>query len=424
LEPGILLRIVILVLLLICSAFFSSAETAFTCVNKIQLQLLADAGDKRAARAVKILENTPKMLTAVLIGNNIVNIAASALTTTLTILLFGNAYVGVAAGVLTLIILIVGEITPKSIAVIKAQKLCCSYSAAIYAIMTVLTPVIFVVEAIRNGLMRLFGVRPDDKPATMTEDELKSLVDVGYEAGAIENDEFEMINNIFSLDDSDAKDIMVPFADMTFVHIDTDYGELMEIFREYSYTRYPVYSDSMAAVIGTINMKDIFLLSEEDLSDFTVRKIMREPHFTFEHKEVGNLLMEMREKSINIMIVLDEYGSTSGLITLEDILEEIVGEIRDEYDKDETDAITELVPGKEYLIDGATNLMDINEELGTNLSSEEYDTLAGFILEHLDRLPKKGEKITFDDGMIMIPQIVSRNRIIKVRVNIAPEKSS
>ena len=417
-EPGPLIQIIILILLLACSAFFSSAETAFTCANKIQLQLQAEEGDKRAARAVKILDKTPKMLSAVLIGNNIVNIAASALTTTLTIRLFGNAYVGAAAGVLTLIILIAGEITPKSIAVIKAQKLCCSYSAAIYAIMTVLTPVIFVVEGIKNGLMRLFGIRSDEKPVPMTEDELKTLVDVGYEAGAIENDEFEMINNIFSLDDSDAKDIMVPFADMVFVHIDTDYQELMDLFREYSYTRYPVYSDSRGTVIGTINMKDVLLLDEAELADFSIRRILREPHFTFEHKEVGNLLMEMREKSINIMIVLDEYGVTSGMITLEDILEEIVGEIRDEYDKDETDAIIELKPGREYLIDGATNLMDINEELGTNLESEEYDSLGGYIIEHLDRLPKKGEKITFENGITMIPQIISRNRIVKVRVQL------
>ncbi len=415
-EPDPLLRIIILILLLAGSAFFSSAETAFTCVNKIQLQLLADEGDKRAARALKILDNTPKMLSAVLIGNNIVNIAASALTTTLTIQLFGNAYVGIAAGVLTFIILIAGEVTPKSIAVIKAQKLCCAYSGVIYAVMIILTPVIFIVELIRNGLMRILGVRPDEKPSGMTEDELKELVDAGYEAGAIENDEFQMINNIFSLDDSDAKDIMVPLADMTFVHIDTSYEELMEIFREDNYTRYPVYSENTSSVIGTINMKDIFML--EDPSGFTIRKILREPHFTFEHKEVGNLLIEMREKSINIIIVLDEYGATSGMITLEDILEEIVGEIRDEYDKDETDAITELKHDGEYLIDGATNLMDINDKLGTNLTSDEYDTLGGYILEHLDRLPKKGEKIIFEDGMVIIPQIISHNRIVKVKLRL------
>ena len=413
------IEIVVLILLIIASGFFSSAETAFTTVNKIQLSLLAEEGDRKAKRALWITDHAAKMLSAILIGNNIVNIAASALATTLTIHLFGNKYVGIATGILTFIVLLFGEITPKSLATLYSLKLSLAYSGAIKAVMIILTPVIFIIESLRTGICRLIGVNIHAKPAAMTEDELKTLVDVSYEEGAIENDEFEMITNIFSLDDMQARDIMIPRIDMVFVKADTDYDGLMEIFKENGYTRYPVYAESTNPVIGTINMKDIFLCEKEG---FTVRQILREPHFTFEHKEVGNLLIEMREASINIIIVLDEYGATSGMITMEDILEEIVGEIRDEYDKDETDDIQKLRRKNEYLIDGSTNLMDVNEELGTDLESEEYDTIGGFMIEYLDRLPKTGETITLPSGVKITAEIITHNRIEKVHVIVPTEK--
>ena len=415
-----LIRLILLIIMLCLSAFFSSAETAFTTVNRIQIQMLADEGSKRANRTLWIIDHSAKMLSAIHIGNNIVNIAASSLTTTLTIRVFGNPYVGAAAGILTLVVLIFGEITPKSIAQARSLKMCLSYAPAIYAIMTVLTPVIFIIEGIRRGLCRIMRVDPDAKPASMTEDELKTLVDVGFEEGAIEDDEFEMISNIFDLDESLARDIMIPRADMVFVPADADYEELMDIYREYNYTRYPVYADSTNNVIGTINMKDLLLYERDE--NFTVREILREPHFTFEHKEIGTLLMEMREASLNIVIVLDEYGVTAGMITLEDILEEIVGEIRDEYDKDETDAVIPLKNGKEFLIDGATNLDDVNDETGLELESEQYDSIGGFIIEFLDRLPKKGEVIELEDGTRIISEVVRNNRIEKVHIKLPDGK--
>jgi putative hemolysin len=407
----------LLVFFIACSAFFSSAETSYVTVNRIQLQLLADDGNKNAVRALWILDHSAKMLSAVLIGNNIVNLSASSLATALTINLFGNAYVGACTGIITLIVLIFGEITPKTIATVKAVDLTLSYSAVIKATMTVLTPIIFIIEGIRSVFLKLLHIDPNAK-TSMTEDELKSLVDVGYEEGAIENDEFEMISNIFSLDESLAKDIMVPRIDMVFVHVDTTYEELMELYQKYTYTRYPVYSESTNNVIGTINMKD--LLFYDTSKPFSIRDHLREPHFTFEHKEVGTLLMEMREESISIIIVLDEYGATSGMITLEDILEEIVGEIRDEYDKDETDPIIELKDGREFLIEGSTNLDDVNDKTGLKLKSEEYDTIGGYIIEKLDRLPKRGEAILLKNGTKIISEIVSKNRIEKIHI-ILPE---
>ena len=420
-DTSAILQAICLVLLLVGSALFSSAETALTTVNRIQIQLLAEEDNKKAKRVEMILDQSSKMLSAILIGNNIVNISASALATTLTISVFGNAYVGLATGILTLLVLVLGEITPKSLASIFSLQLSLAYSGFIWMLMRILTPVIFVVEAIRTGILKLMGVDPNAKGNRITEDELKTLVDVGLEEGAIENDEFEMITNVFSLDDSLAKDIMIPRIDMSFLHVDATYDEVIELYRETSYTRFPIYSETRDTIIGTINVKDLLLYPKDE--PFHIRKLLREPHFTFEHKEVGTLLMEMQEGGISLVIVLDEYGATSGMITMEDILEEIVGEIRDEYDKDETDAIIELKPGREYLIDGSTNLTDVNDTLKIDLESEEYDSIGGYIIEKLDRLPKSGETIQLDNGIKMITELVKRNRVEKVHVFL-PEKDS
>lgn len=420
-DTSAILQAICLVLLLVGSAFFSSAETALTTVNRIQIQLLAEEDNKKAKRVEMILDQSSKMLSAILIGNNIVNISASALATTLTISVFGNAYVGLATGILTLLVLVLGEITPKSLASIFSLQLSLAYSGFIWMLMRILTPVIFVVEAIRTGILKLMGVDPNAKGNRITEDELKTLVDVGLEEGAIENDEFEMITNVFSLDDSLAKDIMIPRIDMSFLHVDATYDEVIELYRETSYTRFPIYSETRDTIIGTINVKDLLLYPKDE--PFHIRKLLREPHFTFEHKEVGTLLMEMQEGGISLVIVLDEYGATSGMITMEDILEEIVGEIRDEYDKDETDAIIEMKPGREYLIDGSTNLTDVNDTLKIDLESEEYDSIGGYIIEKLDRLPKSGETLQLDNGIKMITELVKRNRVEKVHVFL-PEKDS
>lgn len=419
-DTSAILQAIILVILLAASAFFSSAETALTTVNRIQIQLLADDGNKKAKKVLKILDHSSKMLSAILIGNNIVNISASSLATTLTINVFGSTYIGLATGILTLLVLVFGEITPKSLASIFSMQLSLAYAWIIWPLIKLLTPVIFIVEGIRTGLLKLIGVDPNTRSSRITEDELKTLVDVGREEGAIENDEFEMITNVFSLDESLAKDIMIPRIDMSFLHVDATYDEVIELYRETSYTRFPIYSDTRDTIIGTINVKDLLLYPKDE--PFHIRKILREPHFTFEHKEVGTLLMEMQEGGISLIIVLDEYGSTSGMITMEDILEEIVGEIRDEYDKDETDAIIELKPGREYLIDGSTNLTDVNDTLKIDLESEEYDSIGGYIIEKLDRLPKSGETILLDNGIKLITELVKRNRIEKVHVFI-PEES-
>jgi CBS domain containing-hemolysin-like protein len=401
-------------ILILLSAFFSSAETAMTTVNRIRIQSLAETGNKRAILVDKIISDSGKMLSTILIGNNVVNMAVSALMTTLTIQLFGNVYVGVATGLLTIVILIFGEITPKTLAALHAEGLALSYARVIYGLMIILTPVVFLIGKLANGVMYLLHIDPNAKPEAITEHELRTLVNVGQENGVIEREEKQMIYNVFDFGDSTARDVMIPRIDMTFIDVEATRDELMEIFREDMHTRFPVYEDNTDNVIGIINMKDLLIYPEEKV--FSIRSILREPYFTYEHKATADLMLEMRKASVNLAIVLDEYGSTVGLVTLEDLLEEIVGEIRDEYDEDEEEDIKELRKGEEYLVLGSAKLDDINEQLQLDLTSEDYDSIGGYIIEQLDSLPVKGQSVILDNQVRLVVDQTEKNRIELVHI--------
>lgn len=410
------LQIVMILTLVVCSAFFSSAETAMTTVNRIRIQSLAEQDNRRAQILLKIIDDSGKMLSTVLIGNNIVNICASSLVTTLIIRKFGNIYVGAGTGILTLVILIWGEIIPKTLATLHAEKISLAYARIIHTLMFLLTPVVFLVQSLANGLMRLFRIDPNAKTNTITEHELRTIVNVSEQDGIIENEEKQMIYNVFDFGDSSAKDVMVPRIDMAFVDVDCTYQELLAIFREHMHTRFPVYEDTTDNVIGIINMKDLLLLDPE--KPFVLRDHLREPYFTYEHKSTASLLLEMREASYNLAIVLDEYGTTAGLVTLENLLEEIVGEIRDEYDTEEEEDITEVVPQKEYLLLGTARLDDINEKLKLSFGSDDYDSIGGYIIEQIDTLPEEGQTITLENGIRFLVEHIDKNRIEKVRIYI------
>ena len=413
-DPSDAIQLMVLLLLLALSAFFSSAETAMTTVNKIRIQTMAEDGNKRAATLLKAVNDSGKMLSAVLIGNNIVNLSASALATSVTIKLFGNAAVGLAPGILTLLIVILGDITPKTVATIYSEQLALAYAKVIYGLMVLLTPVIYLVNKLSLGLLLLFRIDPNGKNSTMTESELRTILNVSHEEGVIESEERQMIYNVFDFGDSQAKDVMVPRIDVTFVDVESTYDELIEIFREDKFTRLPVYEETTDNIIGIVNMKDLLLLDSRE--NFSIRSILREAYFTYEYKNTSELLMEMREDSINFAIVLDEYGATAGLVTLEDLLEEIVGDIRDEYDDQEEEEITEIVPGEEYLSLGSTKLDDLNEELDIELESEDYDSIGGYIIEQLDRFPVKGEEVTTPQQIRLTVDSVVKNRIELVHI--------
>lgn len=408
---------IVLLIMLVFSAVFSSAETALTTCNRIRLRSMADGGDKKAEAALKLLEHgTDKMLSTILIGNNVVNIGASSLATVLATKMFGSSGAGIATGVLTLVVLIFGEITPKSLAAAHADQMALAYCGFIRTLMIVLTPVVFFIRMLSRGLLLLMRVDPDAKPNAMTEGELRAIVDVSHEEGVIESDERKMIKNVVDFGDSQAKDVMIPRVDMTFVQVDASYDELIEIFREDMFTRMPVYEESTDDVIGVINMKDVLLYRQGD--PFSIRNYLREVHFTYEHKATLDLLHEMRETSSNITIVLDEYGATAGMITLEDLLEEIVGEIRDEYDADEIESILKI-SDNEYSIEAAMKLDDINDILELGIQSEDYDTLGGFVIELLDHLPVEGEQVNYKNMMFTI-ESVEKNRIDRVCLYIDP----
>lgn len=412
-DPSDTYQIIILLILLALSAFFSSNETALMSVNKIRLRSLADEGNKRAAMALDILENqTPKLLSAILIGNNIVNISASSLATTLAYS-FGGYMVSIVTVILTVLILIFGEITPKNYATINAERLTLRYIPVFKFLMTIITPVIFIINLFSRGVMRLMRVDPDAASKAMTEEELRTIVDVSHEDGVIESDEKEMIYNVFDLGDATAKDIMVPRVHVTFADVESTYDELIEIFREDKFTRLPVYKDSQNNIVGIINMKDLLLYDKNE--EFVIDRFLRKPHFTYETKSISDLLVEMKDSTFNIAIVLDEYGDMAGLITLEDILEEIVGEIHDEYDEKE-DELVQKISDREYIIEGSMHLDDVNDHLNTELDSEDYDSLGGFIIEHLDRLPVAGDEVVTDDGIRLVVEKLDKNRIEKVHV--------
>lgn len=417
-DTGDISQLICLVILLLLSAFFSSAETALTTVNKIRMRTLSEAGNKRADRVLRITENSGKMLSAILIGNNIVNLSASSLATTLAIKLFGSVGAGIATGILTFLILIFGEVSPKTMATIYADSVSLKIAIIIEFLMFIFTPFIFIINTLSMGFLRLLRVNPDDKDKAMTEEELRTIVDVSQETGVIEDEERAMIHKLFDFGDAEAKEVMIPRIDMTFVDVNSSYETVIDIFKEFKYTRLPVYEESTDRVIGILNMKDLLLLDTDPAEeDFDIRSIMREPYFTFEHKNTADLFIEMRKSSLSVAIVLDEYGSTAGLITLEDLLEEIVGEIRDEFDSDEIDDITKISE-REFLVLGSANLEDVSKELNLNLISEDYDTVGGYCLEQLDHLPEKNEIILTDDDILLRIEKVENNRIEKVYIKL------
>lgn len=412
LDSSAVIQILILVLLLTLSALFSSAETALTTVNKIRIRNLVAEGDKRASILLKVTDDSGKMLSAILIGNNIANLSASALTTSLAYK-FGGYTVGIATGILTVLILLFGEITPKTFASIHSEKIALNYARTINVFMKIMTPIIFIINNLSKGVLILFRVDPNFKNDMMTENDLRTIVDVSHEDGVIESEEKKMIYNVFDLGDAKAKDVMVPRVHVTFADVNSTYNELITIFREDKFTRLPIYEDNTDNIIGTINMKDLLLF--DNTEEFHIRNMLREAYFTYEYKNISELLVEMRESSFNIAIVLDEYGETAGLITLEDILEEIVGEIRDEYDENEMELIRK-VGERDYIIEGSISLDDLNDALKLSLSSNDYDSLGGFIIEHLDRLPEEGDEFSTTMDIRMVVESLDKNRVKSVHL--------
>lgn len=416
-------QLIILLLLILLSAFFSSAETALTTVNKMRIRSLADEGKKSAVRVARLLEEPGKMLSAILIGNNIVNLSASSMTTTLTLSLCQKAGLGesiaiatsIATGILTLIILVFGEITPKTIAQMYSEKMALFYSKSILLLTYILTPVIFILNRISKLILLLFHLDPNHRDSPITENELRTIVDVSHEEGVLESEERNMITNVVDFKDAFAKDVMCPRIDMEYVDPTLSYDDLIKAFAKEKFTRMPVFDEEHENVIGIINLKDVFFYNGEK-ENFSITDILRDAYFTYEFKKTSDLMIEMRKASMSMAIVLDEYGVTAGLLTMEDLIEEIVGDIRDEYDEDEEEDIQKTGP-YEYMVLGTAKLDDINEALELNIDADDYDSIAGHIINLLEHFPKPGESI-LEGNIKYTIKSMEKNRIDKILITI------
>lgn len=422
-HPSTIIQLITIILLILLSAFFSSAETALTTVNKFTLRSMADNGNKRAARVLKLISNSDKLISTILIGNNIVNISASALATTLTTNLFGSKAVGIATGILTLLILLFGEITPKTLAQNNSVKISTLYVDVVRFLVYIFTPFVFIINKISHVIFWILRMDTNGSAKSITEDELITMVNVSEEEGVIENKEKEMITNVVDFGDSRVRDIMIPRTDVTMAPVTATYDELLKLYMEVPYTRLPVYKDSRDNVIGILHVKDLFFYkATHDINNFDVTNIVREPFYVYEFQKTNDLLANMKSSSNSIGIVLDEYGVCVGLISMEDLIEEIIGDIKDEYDDAEHNNIVKI-DDAHYSIDGGIKLDDLNDALDLDIESEDYDSIGGYIIQLLDHLPSVGD--TASDGVISCKVTkLDKNRVSRVLLEILPKPNT
>ena len=341
-------QLVTLAGLLFLSAFFSASETALMSISKLRVRHMIEEKVKGAELVGQLVQNPGKLLGAILVGNNVVNIGASALATVLAIQFFGSKGVGIATGIMTLLVLIFGEITPKSLAAAYSERVAISVSKVIFVIIKILNPIIIILSFVTGFILRIFGVKIDTKKPFITEDELRTMVDVGHEEGVLEVEERKMIHNIFQFGDSQVKDAMVPRTDIAAVDVRSSYEDLLELFKREQYSRMPVYRNTIDNIIGILHVKDMFFLDKR-MEEFDIEKNLRKTYYTFESKRIAELFEEMRKKRLQMAVVADEYGGTAGIITMQDLVEEIFGDIGDEYNE-VTDDIQSIGEG-EYFVE-------------------------------------------------------------------------
>lgn len=402
------------------SAFFSASETALITISPHRLRTMVEEHQKNAEILEKVLSQSDKMLSVILICNNIVNLGASSLATVFVQNVIGSWAVSIGTGVLTLLVLVFGEITPKTISTYNSNKIALKFAPYIRILMIIFTPIAAAINFLANGVIRLLHVDKSSKSESYTENEIRSIVEVSEEEGVIESGEKDIINNVFDFTDTIAREAMVPIVNVTSVGVNSSYKDLRKVFADNLYTRIPVFNEDESSFIGMINLKDFIFMSAEEADRFDLKSIMRELPYTYEQKHLAELFLDMKKKHTNMMAVMDEYGVTVGIITMEDLLEEIVGDIRDEYDEDEEDEV--LQEGTdEYVMHGSTSLSDINSKLGTALQSEAYDSIGGLIIEKLDRLPEEGDTVNAD-GVLLTVEKVDGPKIEQVRIKVLPKE--
>ena len=389
-------QIIVLIALILMSGFFSSAETALFSISNVKARHIAKSRSKRNTLIKKMKEDPHKLLSTILIGNNLVNVAASALATALAIELAANHAVGIATGVMTLAILIFGEIFPKSIATRNNILIARMVIIPLHWLSILFSPMIMFLNFIPQITNKI------QKKHRVTEEELKTFVEVVEEEGEIKQVEKELIKNIFEFDDTNASEIMTPRGDMFVVDADEELD--LEAIIQSGYTRIPVIQGDIDHVVGILNIKDLFMEQAKGNGEIDVRKMMNKPYFVPEYKKLDSLLHQFKKRKQHMAIIVDEHGGVSGLITLEDALEEIVGEIVDETDKDEPQIIR--VKPDEWIVPGKSEIEEVNEKIPMNIpDSREYDTFSGYILDTIERIPRENEEISVGKFLVTVKEM-------------------
>lgn len=395
------IQLPIILILIACSSFFSSSETALTSVSQIRLRQRASEGDKKSLQVLKLLERPQDLISSILIGNNIVNIAASAVATVFFTRLFGASGPVVATVVMTILVLIFGEVLPKTVAQEQPEWVSRGVSRPIARIAWFLRPLVFLLSALTSFMTRILFPDIGESP-TITEEEFKTLVEVGEEEGVLQSEERTYIDNVLDFSSATASDMMKPRTSVVAMDVDATEEEMMELLKENRYSRIPVYEDSIDNIIGILYMKDVVrLLAGGEAID--LRSILRDAYFIGESAVADRIFHEMKARNLSIAVVVDEYAGTSGIITMEDILEELVGNIDDEYDLENTDVI--LLENGVYLIDPELRIDEVNDYFHLSLSSEKSDSIGGFVIELLDRIPKQGEVVRYGDLLFTVNEM-------------------
>lgn len=390
------------------------SETALMSLSKIRIRHMVEEGVKGSKLVEKLIEDPNRLLGAILIGNNIVNIGASAIATSLAVKIFNGSEsaVAVATAIMTVLVLIFGEITPKSIAKQKSEQVALKVSKPVQFCVAVFKPFVAMFTAISSIFIRLFGGDPKATEPFITEEELKTMVGVSEEEGVLEDVEKEMIFNVFDFADLQVKDVMVQRVDVTAIDVNDGYEEILKVIKEDQFSRIPVYDDTIDDIVGVLNVKDLIIADKRDCK-FKVTDYMREPLYTFEFKKITELFNEMKKSRNHMAVVLDEYGGTVGIVTIEDVVEEIVGDIEDEYDKERE--MIEVIKEDEYIVEGSARLDDISDLIGVNMESEEFDSVGGLVIGELGRIPEAQEEVTIGKIRFVVEE-VEKNRIMKVRI--------
>ena len=425
-DPSDNIMLPIIILLVALSALTSAVETAITASSKAKLlSMLDDESVKKKSkikRAIDLKENQTRNISSILVGNNIINLSASAMMTFYVSKIFGNYFIALGTGILTLVILIFGEVAPKNVAVHIPETVLITLSGPTKIVVTILYPIAVIVQKLAGLVARLFGIDVSNDIETYTEEELKTMVDLSHAGGLIEEEEKEMIHNVFELDERTARDVMVPRIDMVSVSLDATYEEVNEIFRKEQFTRLPVYEESIDNIIGILNVKDLLLLEDNERHNFEIKNIIRKAVYVYEKKKVLEILESLKEERANIAIVLDEYGATAGMVTLEDVIEEIVGDINDEYDLTEDEAIKKISEN-EFIIEGSANITDVYEATGVDLATDEVESIGGVILSKTDDIPKRGQAVLLDNCKLQVLEM-DGNRISKIKLTKFEDKTS